>query len=114
MTDQTPTTPRRKRLETLNLVSITHADSNGRVDLQSVGRTLDLSEGGILLEIPTPVPDPHEIIDITIGFRDHVIGAKGRIVHQRALESGLVGLGISFIDLSEKDRSIITSFLSGV
>jgi len=41
---------RHKRLETLNLVSLSHRDPDGRVDLEIVGRTLDLSEGGILLE----------------------------------------------------------------
>ena len=107
-------TQRRKRLESLNLVSVTHTDPSGVVDLQTVGRTLDLSEGGILLEVPSPVPERQEIIDITIGFRDHVISAQGRIVHQRPLDSGHVGLGISFTTISEKDRSLITSFLAGV
>ncbi|NOY87056.1 MAG: PilZ domain-containing protein [Deltaproteobacteria bacterium] len=103
---------RLKRLESLNLVSFSHKDTKGRTDLEIAGRTLDLSEGGILLEIPAPLPSTSEEVEVTLGVRGNVIKARGKIIHQRELDNGHFGLGISFIDLSDGDSVIITRFLN--
>jgi len=102
---------RKKRLESLNLVSFSHRGRDGKLDLEGVGRTLDLSEGGILLEIVSSVPELSEVLEITIGVRKDIIKVHGRIVHQRQLENGHFALGISFTDLSPTGRTVITRFL---
>ena len=103
---------RQKRLESLNLVSFSHLDTNGRTDMEVVGRTVDLSEGGILLEIPNPLPSTNAEVELTLGIQDEVIRVKGKIVHQRELDNDHFGLGISFVDLSDEDASIISRFLN--
>jgi len=102
---------RHKRLETLNLVSLSHRDPDGRIDLEIVGRTLDLSEGGILLECSQPVPSDNKEVEVILGIRDHVIKTRGEIVHTRDLEGGNYGLGIAFQDLSGEDAGIIADFM---
>jgi len=102
---------RHKRLETLNLVSLSHKDPEGRVDLEIVGRTLDLSEGGIFLECSQAVPSENREVEVVLGIREHVIKATGEIVHTRDLGEGNVGLGIAFKDLSPENTSIITDFM---
>ena len=104
--------PRHKRLETLNLVSLSHKDPDGRVDLEIVGRTLDLSEGGILLECSQPLPSENKEVEVILGIREHIIKVKGEIVHMRDLEDENVGLGIAFRDLDEENARIITGFMS--
>ena len=103
--------PRHKRLETLNLVSLSHKDQDGRVDLEIVGRTLDLSEGGILLECSKPVPSGNKEVEVILGIREHVIQVIGEIVHMRDLDDENIGLGIAFKDLSADDAGIITDFM---
>lgn len=104
--------PRDKRLETLNLVSLSHRDPDGNVDLEIVGRTLDLSEGGILLECSQPVPSENKEVEVIIGIREHVIKVAGEIVHMRKLDDENIGLGIAFKDLSASDARIINEFMS--
>ena len=104
--------PRHKRLETLNLVSLSHRDPDGRLDLETVGRTLDLSEGGILLECSQPVPSENREVEVILGIREHVIRVKGDIVHMRELEGGNIGLGIAFKDLGSDDARIIADFMT--
>lgn len=104
--------PRHKRLETLNLVSLSHKDPDGRVDLEIVGRTLDLSEGGILLECSQPVPSENKEVEVVLGIREHVIKVVGEIVHMRELEDDNVGLGIAFKNLSDDDARIINDFMN--
>jgi c-di-GMP-binding flagellar brake protein YcgR len=102
---------RHKRLETLNLVSLSHKDEKGEVDLELVGRTLDLSEGGILLEIHQPLPSENRAVEVTLGIKEEVIQTTGEVVHQRELESGSIGLGIAFREISDEDAAVITRFL---
>lgn len=102
---------RHKRLETLNLVSLSHKDDNGEVDLELVGRTLDLSEGGILLEIHQPLPSENRTVEVILGIRERVVQTVGEVVHQRELESGTIGLGIAFRDITDEDAAVITRFL---
>lgn len=104
--------PRHKRLETLNLVSLSHKDQDGHVDLEIVGRTLDLSEGGILLECSQAVPSENKEVEVILGIREHVIKVKGEIVHMRDLEDDNIGLGIAFRDLSADNALIINGFMS--
>ena len=104
--------PRHKRLETLNLASLSHKDSDGRIDLEIVGRTLDLSEGGMLLECSQTVPSENKEVEVILGIREHVIKVKGEIVHMRDLEDENIGLGIAFKDLSEDDAQIISGFMN--
>ncbi len=104
--------PRHKRLETLNLVSLSHKDQDGHVDLEIVGRTLDLSEGGILLECSQAVPSENKEVEVILGIREHVIKVKGEIVHMRDLEDDNIGLGIAFRDLSADNARIINGFMS--
>lgn len=103
--------PRHKRLETVNLVSLSHKDPDGRIDLEIVGRTLDLSEGGILLECSQALPSENKEVEVILGIREHVIKVKGEIVHMRDLDNDYVGLGIAFQDLSEEAARIITGFM---
>ena len=104
--------PRHKRLETLNLVSLSHKDPEGHVDLEIVGRTLDLSEGGILLECSQAVPSENKEVEVILGIREHVIKVHGEIVHMRDLEDDNVGLGIAFRDLSADNARIINGFMN--
>ena len=111
--DLTPTytIERDKRFETLNLVALIHRDAEGRVDLETVGRTLDLSEGGILLEMPEAVPQGNNEVWVTLGIRNHVFEATGQIVHQRLLENGNLAIGISFRNLPSQWSEVIAEFL---
>jgi hypothetical protein len=104
--------PRHKRLETLNLVSLSHKDPNGRVDMEVVGRTLDLSEGGILLECSQPVPSENNEVEVILGIKEHVIQITGEIVHMRELDDENMGLGIAFRNISAEDAGIINEFMN--
>lgn len=104
--------PRPKRLDTVNLVSFSHYAPEGHVDFETAGRTLDLSEGGILLEIPNPLPSSAREVELTLGIHDNIVKARGAIIHQRELDNGHFGLGIRFDQVSDEDLSTITEFLS--
>ena len=66
-----------------------------------MGRTLDVSEGGILLETHAPI-DLQHTISLTIGLEDDLTDITGKVVYCRAGEPGKFESGIEF---QEKDEA---------
>ncbi|MBW2321222.1 MAG: hypothetical protein JRF31_10385 [Deltaproteobacteria bacterium] len=68
------TEERRKhsRIKALNLISYTCIDETDQVLSQGMGRTLNLSEDGILLETHVSV-DPKHTVVMAIGLEDDLI-----------------------------------------
>ena len=59
------------RIDSLNLLNYVFSDELGGGLTQGMGRTLNVSESGILLETHSPI-DIHSVISLTIGFEEDV------------------------------------------
>jgi hypothetical protein len=70
-------------------------DENHNVVKQGMGRTLDVSEGGILLETHAPI-DSQQTISLTIGLEDDVTEISGKVAYCKAREAGKYESGIEF------------------
>ena len=73
----------------------------------SIGRTLDVSEGGAKLETHRQL-DKGMQLELDIAVADRIISAEGKVVYSEKLRDGLFGTGISFITIDEEDRSLLT------
>jgi hypothetical protein len=68
------------RKSTLNLVEYVILGDNGEHLSRGMGRTRNVSEGGLLLETYRPL-EPEQNVRISVGLGDDLIELKGRIVH---------------------------------
>jgi len=59
------------RIPSSNLIAYVVKDQNDQGIMQGMGRTLDVSEGGILLETHVPL-DPQHVVTLTIAIRRNV------------------------------------------
>ena len=98
------------RLRSLNLLSYVCIDENQNVVRQGMGRTLDVSEGGILLETHTPIALQHTI-SLTIGLEDDVTEIDGRAVYSRPGEPGKYESGIAFYGKNEAGLRILRKYI---
>ena len=107
MTDQ----EKRKnpRIDSHNLISYVCLDENGNQIGQGMGRTLNISEGGILLETHAPV-DPQYIMSFTISLEDELMDIKGKVVYKKKRDDGKFESGIQFIDMDEEKTQILKQF----
>ncbi|MDH3567028.1 MAG: PilZ domain-containing protein, partial [Desulfobacteraceae bacterium] len=71
------------RISALNLISYNCIDETEQIVAQGMGRTLNISEGGILLETHIPI-DPKNTIALAIGLEDELIDIKGKVVFSMA------------------------------
>ena len=55
------------RIQSSNLISYVSCDETDQEIMQGMGRTLNVSEGGILLETHVPI-DQHHVVTLTMSY----------------------------------------------
>ncbi len=105
-------TERRKyiRPEALNLLDYLVVDDQGRQGDYSMGRTLNVSKGGILMETHIPLPQGQQVM-ITLGLRDELIDIMGRIVYT-TFDADRHQNGIEFFHVTDSDQKILNCYIS--
>ncbi len=99
-----------ERIHSLNLSYIC-LDENKNIVKQGMGRTLNISESGILLETHFPIDLNHEI-QLTIGLEEDLLDIKGVPVHVRSIEGGKYQIGIKLLDLDDNAIALLKKFIS--
>ncbi|WP_300670490.1 PilZ domain-containing protein [Desulfoluna sp.] len=98
------------RFNSTNLLSYTCMNAENVVVQQGMGKTLDVSEGGILLETHVPIAPEHHV-QLDIGFKDEVAEISGHVAYSRKGENGRSESGIQFGDLSKESHQILLRFI---
>ena len=98
------------RFDSLNTVAYFCLGEAETVVSQGMGRTLNLSENGVLLHTYRPI-DNCERIQVHIGLREELIELKGRLIHRG--EDPVKGFqyGIEFIEIKKEDRATLNKFV---
>jgi hypothetical protein len=99
-----------ERIYSLNLSYIC-LDENNNIVKQGMGRTLNISESGILLETHFPVESEH-IIQLTISLDEDLLDIKGKPIHVRSEDGGKYQIGIKFLDLDQNGVNLIKKYIS--
>ena len=99
-----------ERIESLNLSYIC-LDEDKNIVKQGMGRTLNISESGILLETHFPIESNHTL-QLTISLEEELLDIKGQPAHIRSIEGGKYQVGIKFQDLNQQSIAILKKFIS--
>jgi len=100
---------RAARLTFKGLVHCEQVDVSRLSHDETMGRTLDISEGGILLEAHQHFPLLSQI-DVAIAIGDRIIDIKGKVVHLSETDDGKIHMGIQFMEMAEADRELIRQY----
>lgn len=98
------------RPESLNLLDYIVVDEQGVQSEYSMGRTLNISVGGILMETHIKLQAGQQVM-ITLGLEDDLVDVMGRIVHSTPYSDGMYHNGIEFFHASVEDRRIINKYV---
>lgn len=91
------------RVRNLNLVQISRFDEAGvHADL-ATGRTLDISTGGIRLELHYSLP-LRSVVELTLALDEELIEVRGKVVYLKEIDDERCAMGIQFTDMTAKDR----------
>ncbi|MGB2928275.1 MAG: PilZ domain-containing protein [Desulfobacterales bacterium] len=98
------------RINALNLISYSCIDETVQAVAQGMGRTLNVSQDGILLETHVPI-DPKHTVALAIGLEDDLINIKGRVVFSMAGGEERFEAGIEFIDTDEAALEVLKKYI---
>lgn len=99
------------RVNSLNLTSLVSSDKNDLFVYQCMGRTLNVSESGILLETYHPM-EINFSLDLTIAFGDDILEFKGRVVRCVKMENRWYETGVEFTELTDEGRKTLKKFIA--
>lgn len=98
------------RVDSQNLLTFTCCYSEGDGTVQGMGRTLNLSEGGILLESHIPLVTEVDVC-LSIALEEDLMEFRGTVVHHRQKEDGLFVSGIRFTEMDEERLSFLRQYI---
>ena len=96
------------RIRSLNLASYVPRKGEQQEYIISIGRTLDVSEGGAKIETHRQLERGLQL-ELEIAVEDQIISARGVVLYSRELGDDLFGTGISFTFIADKDRRLLQS-----
>ena len=94
------------RVSTLNLFSYVCLDENDNTVGEGMGRTLDISQGGLLIETRDKIEAKY-IMLLAVGFENELIDIKCEVVYSRRSESTMFESGVRFLESNDRMRNII-------
>ncbi len=99
-----------QRVKSPNLLVYLCIDEEKNEVIQGMGRTLNVSEGGILLETHVPI-DPRHTVLLTIAMEEDLTHFKGKIAHSKEREDGRFESGVEFLEMDEKKRRFLRQYM---
>jgi hypothetical protein len=96
------------RIRSLLLASYVPRKGERQEYIISIGRTLDVSEGGAKIETHRQL-DKGLQLELEIAVEDQIISARGVVLYSQELGDGLFGTGISFTAINEEARRLLRS-----
>jgi hypothetical protein len=100
------------RVNSFNLSYIC-LDEDHQVVKQGMGRTLNVSESGILLETHFPIEPTHTVV-LSIGFEDRLVDVRGRLAHMRSTGEDVYEIGVEFVELDAATRQALKDYLDSL
>ncbi len=98
------------RFESFKLISYICLDDNNKTINQGMGRTLNVSKGGILLETHLPI-DTQYVISLAIGIDEELVDIKGKVVYCTEGKDEMFESGIEFLEFGETALQILNKYI---
>jgi Tfp pilus assembly protein PilZ len=102
------------RKNELSLVEYIILDDKGHYASRGMGRTRNLSEAGLLLETHRSLQIGQDIL-ITLGLKNEMIQARGRVVHtEKPTSDKRHCSGIEFVVIGENERRALKKMIESI
>jgi len=98
------------RVNSINLLNFVYFDENLKEEFQGMGRTLNVSEAGLLLETNSLFKTKREV-SINIGLEEEILSINGIVIFTARNKSGLPKAGIKFKSISDNELDILKNHI---
>ena len=101
-----------QRVKTQNLISLFSFDETGRLLSEGMGKALDISKGGMLLETPYPI-EKGDLSLMAVDLMNNLFEIKGKLVYTKTTSTGMYLSGIEFIGYDRLIENFIIKLVKG-
>ena len=101
---------RYERKDSLNLVDYTILGEEKEPITHSMGRTINVSEAGMLLDTHIPLEKGQTIL-ITVALEEDIVELEGQIVHVRPCQEKGFCSGIEFAEIDEEGKRMLKKYI---
>ena len=102
-----------ERKDSLNIIGYDILGEEGESVLHGMGRTLNVSESGLLLETHNPLSKGQTLM-ITVGLEDDTVELKGHVTYVASASSETFNSGIEFMEIDENGKRVLGKFLEAL
>lgn len=99
------------RLNTKNLLDYVVVSAGGQTLDHGLGRTLDVSEGGLLMETPVAIAAGQTLL-VTLGLGNEMVEVSGRVVRSAPSTGDFFATGVEFAAMDERRRDVLLRYLA--
>ena len=99
-----------ERTDSLNILEYVILGEDGEPTGEGMGRTLNVSENGLLLETNNLL-DPEQILVITVGLEEDMVELRGKVTHVESYSDKTFCSGIEFEEIDENGKRVLDKFL---
>ncbi len=99
------------RVKNLNLVQIDQHDEEGLQADLATGRTLDISSGGIRLELHHSVP-LRTIVEMSLALDNDLVDVRGKVVYLEEIDEERCAMGIQFINVGAEVQQLLERYVA--
>ena len=97
------------RFAALNLSYICE-DKDGDILYEGMGRTLNVSEGGMLLETNYFI-SPGNTLNLSVAMEEALVNVRGRVIYCQEGEGKTFRTGLELQDMDQESRALLYSFI---
>jgi len=98
------------RVQTKNPISYICVDDDGNQIDAGMGTTVDISQGGTLIETSMPIESKY-ILLMSIDLEENILETKGRVAHSRSVGPAKYLTGIQFLAPPQEVTQIVINFI---
>ncbi len=98
------------RVDSIYLLNYVNLDENEKEMMQGMGRTINVSESGIMLETHVAFNE-NDTVDVVVGLKEDMVTIRGKVVFSRTTDTGLHQSGIQFLTIEDASLETLRRYI---
>jgi len=98
------------RVDSIYLLSYVNLDENDKEMMQGMGRTINVSESGIMLETHVAFSE-NDTVDVVVGLKEDMVTIRGKVIFSRTTDTGQYQSGIQFLAIEDSSLATLRRYI---
>jgi hypothetical protein len=97
-------------VDSIYLLNYVNLDEDDKEIQQGMGRTMNVSESGIMLETHVPF-NQNDAVDVVVGLKEDMVPIRGKVIFTRTTETGRFQSGIEFLAIDDLSLATLRRYI---